>query len=261
MPGTGARRTRTLLLPRGAQIEVEYNPRRPSIRTIVSQVEALGYRVVVRPLNHQPFHRDINNRGLTSHRLGLHLLLIYPPPFDPQRNEEEIARERNQQIIVHSIEVEITADLYKDGQIPYLEIDDKSSEYYGLTVIEYQGAIIEWLQREYGEHVEVEYTLYEEYLASRADQELYRATLSDLLLLNRVIKRIVHGDARYLPENPEFEYECLIYIQGTGVGFQIERGNYEFRRRRLLTSLGGPSIDGQIAWSRSVTRQADDRWG
>jgi hypothetical protein len=230
-----ARRTRTLLLPRGAQIEVEYNPRRPSIRTIVSQVEALGYRVVVRPGNHQPFYQDINNQGFTSHRLGSYLLLIYPPPFDPQRNEEEIARERNQQIIVQSIEVEITEDLYEDGQIPYLEIDDDTSDYYGLTVIEYQGAIIEWLQREYGEHVEVGYTLYEEYLASpRAAQELYRAKLSDLLLLNRVIKRIVHDDAWYLPENPEFAYECQIYIQGTSLGFQIERGNYEFRGRRLL---------------------------
>jgi hypothetical protein len=189
MPGTRARRTRTLLLPRGAQIEVEYNPRRPSIRTIVRQVEALGYRVIVRPRNHQPYHRDINNQGLTTHCLGSHLFFIYPPPFDPQRKEEEIARERNQQIIVHSIEVEITADLYEDGQIPYLEIDDESLQYYGLTVIEYQGAIIEWLQREYGEHVEVEYTLYEEYLASRADQEsgredLYSVSLSDLLLLN-----------------------------------------------------------------------------
>ncbi len=43
------RRTQTLLLPRGAQIEIEYNPRRPSIRTIVRQVEALGYTVLVRP--------------------------------------------------------------------------------------------------------------------------------------------------------------------------------------------------------------------
>ena len=40
----------------------------------------------------------------------------------------------------------------------------------------------------------------------------YMARLSDLLLLNQVIKRIVHNDAWYLPENPEFEYGCLINI-------------------------------------------------
>jgi hypothetical protein len=129
--------------------------------------------------------------------------------------------------------VEITADLYEDGQRPSLEIDDETSEYHGLTEIGYQGAIIEWLQREYGEHVEVGYTLYEEYLASRNYQELYRASLSDLLLLNRVIKRIVHRDAWYLPENPEFDYECIIDIRGSGVGFQIESINDEFRRRRF----------------------------
>ncbi len=43
------RRTQTLLLPRGTQIKIEYNLRRPSIRTIVCQVEALGYTVLVRP--------------------------------------------------------------------------------------------------------------------------------------------------------------------------------------------------------------------
>ena len=128
-----ARRTRTLLLPRGAQIEIEYNPRRPSIRTIVRQVEALGYRVVVRPWNHQPFYRDINNQGLTSHRLGSYLVLIYPPPFDPQRNEEEIARERNQQIIIESINVEVTADLYEDGIRPLLEFEDPASETHSVS--------------------------------------------------------------------------------------------------------------------------------
>ncbi len=51
----------------------------------------------------------------------------------------------------------------------------------------------------------------------------HRARLSDLILLNTVIKRIVHDDAWYLPENPEFDYECLIYIHGSMLCFQILR--------------------------------------
>jgi len=47
------------------------------------------------------------------------------------------------------------------------------------------------------------------------------AHLSDLLLLNRVIKSIVHNDVWYLPENPEFEYGCLINIRGSIVYFTI----------------------------------------
>jgi hypothetical protein len=222
-----ARITRTLFLPRGAQIEIEYNPRRPSIRTIVRQVEALGYRVVVRPRNYQSVYTDINNQGLTSHRLGSHLVLIYPPPFDPQGNEEEIARERNQQIIIESINVEVTADLYEDGSRPLLEFEDPASDFYGLTQIKYQGAIIDWLQREYGEHVDVEYALYDEYLVARNEfcyVPTHRARLSELLLQNRIIKYIVHDDAWYLPENPEFAYEeCITRIQNSRASTQINR--------------------------------------
>jgi len=85
-----ARVIRPLFLPRGAQIKIEYNPRRPSIQTIVRQVEALGYRATVEPFRGQ---REIINCGFTSQRVGAHLLLIYPPPLDPQWNEEEIAKE------------------------------------------------------------------------------------------------------------------------------------------------------------------------
>ena len=53
-----------------------------------------------------------------SHCLGAHFFLIYPPPFDPQWNEEEIARERNLQINIKSIEVKITEDLDLFGAIP-----------------------------------------------------------------------------------------------------------------------------------------------
>jgi len=61
-----------------------------------------------------------------SQRIGTHLLIIYPPPFDPQWNEEEIARERNQQVHIESVEVEITEDLYKDGSRPNLDFEDPS---------------------------------------------------------------------------------------------------------------------------------------
>jgi hypothetical protein len=117
--------------------------------------------------------------------------------------------------------VEITQDLLDiDGSAPYPPFEDTASDFYGLTAIQYQGEIIEWLQREYGEHVEVDYTIYEEYLAARNEGHYnyptHSANLSDLTLLDRVIKRIVHDDAWYLPENPEFEYDCIINIQGTG---------------------------------------------
>ena len=159
----------------------------------------------------------------------------------PQRNEEEIARERNQQVHIESVEVEITQDLFDiDGSAPYPPFEDTSSEFYGRTAIQYQGEIIYWLQREYGEHVQVGYTLYEEYLEANNQGQhhgypTHRASLSDLLLQNRVLKRIVHDDAWYLPENPDFAYECVIRIQGTSVGLQIEDNSNESRgRRRFL---------------------------
>jgi len=201
-----------MFLPRGAQIEIEYNPRRPSIRKIVRQVETLGYWVSVRPYQSQ---QEIINQGFTSQRVGAHVLLIYPPPFDPQRNEEEIAMERLQHVHIDSVDVEVTEDLFEiDSSRPPLVFKDPSLDFYCLTTIQYQGEIILWLQREYGLHVQVEYTLYEDYLvAQNQRQNIYpkfTARLSDLLLLNQVIKSIVHNDAWYLPENPEFEYGCLM---------------------------------------------------
>ncbi len=59
-----------------------------------------------------------------SQHIGAHLLLIYPPPFDHQWNEEEIARERNDQVYIKSVEVEITDDLFKNSVVPSLEIED-----------------------------------------------------------------------------------------------------------------------------------------
>ncbi len=108
---TRARVIRTLSLPQGAQIkiEIEYNPRRPSIRTIVRQVEALGYCVSVEPFQDQ---LDIINGGFTTQRVGAHVLLIYSHPFDPRRNEEEIAITRLQQVHIVSVDVEVfTEDL------------------------------------------------------------------------------------------------------------------------------------------------------
>jgi hypothetical protein len=110
--------------------------------------------------------------------------------------------------------------------VPSLEIEDEDSP------IEYQGAILNWLQREYGEQVEVVYTLFKEYLLARNKgrhcYSTHRARLFDLILLNPVIKHIVHDDAWYLPENPEFDYECLINICGSMLCFQIQGEHHEF---------------------------------
>ena len=227
---------RTLSLPHGAQIEIEYNPCRPSIRTIVRQVEALGYQVIEEPFRNQP---DIINGGFTSQRIGAHVLRISSPhPIDPLPNEEEIAMTRLQQVRIVSVDVEVTEDLIDIDPLaaphalrrytPYAIFKDPNSEFYGLTAIEYQRRIILWFQREYGGHVQVEYTLYKEYLVAQNQRQniypKYTAPLSDLLLLNRVIKGIVHNDAWYLPGYPEFEYGCVINIHWSRVYCTIPQG-------------------------------------
>jgi hypothetical protein len=226
MPTTRARVIQTLFLPHGAQIEIEYNPRWPSIRTIVRQVEALGYWVRVEPF---PGHQDIIKGGFTSQRVGAHVLLIYPHPFDPRWNEEEIAMTRLQQVHNDSVDVEVTEDLLDIDPFaaphtsrchtPYPIFEDPSSEFYGLTAIQYQGEIILWLQREYELHVQVKYTLYEDYLVAQNQRQniypKYTARLYELLLLNRVIKSIVHNGVWYLPGNPD------INIRGSIVYFTI----------------------------------------
>ena len=186
-----------LFLPWGAQIEIEYNPRQSSIRTIVRQVETLGYWVSVRPYQGQ---QEIINQGFTSQCIG--------------------------QVHIDSVDVEVTEDLFEiDGSRLSLVFEDPSSDLYGLTAIQYQGEIFLWLQREYRLHVQVKYTLYEDYLVAQNQRQniypKYTARLSDLLLLNRVIKSIVHNDAWYLPEKPDFEYGCLINIRGSILYFTI----------------------------------------
>ncbi len=64
--------------------------------------------------------RSSISQGFTSQRVGAHLLLIYQPSFDHQRNEEEIARERNNQVHIESVEVEITKDLFKNCVVPLI---------------------------------------------------------------------------------------------------------------------------------------------
>jgi len=110
--------------------------------------------------------------------------------------------ERLQQVHIDSVDVEVTEDLFEDGSRPPLEFEDLSSDFYGVTTIQYQGEIILWLQREYGLHVQVKYTLYEDYLVAQNKRQdiypKYTARLSDLLLLNQVIKSIVYDDVWYL---------------------------------------------------------------
>ncbi len=64
--------------------------------------------------------------------------------------------------------MEVTEDLFKiDGSRPPLVFEAPSLDFYGLIAIQYQGEIILWLQREYGLHVQVEYTRYEDYLVAQ----------------------------------------------------------------------------------------------
>ena len=119
------------------------------------------------------------------------LLTIYPPLFDPQRNEDKIAA-KVRKINCELAWVEVTQDCLED---------DYNRE------------------REYRDHVQVHYTLYKDYLIAenqgRQSFPEYRASLSNLLLLNLVIKYISHEDAWYPPEIPEFPYICAIRICGT----------------------------------------------
>ena len=101
MPTRWARVIQPLFQHQGAQIEIEYNPRRPSIWTIVRQVEALEYWVSVEPFN----------GAFTSQHVGEHVLLLYPHPFDPCRNKGEIAMTCLQHVHINSVGVEVAEDL------------------------------------------------------------------------------------------------------------------------------------------------------
>ena len=102
-------------------------------------MEALGYWVIVTPFPSQPW-RGVNNYSFTYQRVGSYILLIYPPPFNLQRNEDVIAGEQFQQVICDSVEVEVTQDLFDiDGSAPYTVFEDPASEFNGLTTIQYQG--------------------------------------------------------------------------------------------------------------------------
>ncbi len=108
--------------------------------------------------------RDIINGGFTSQRTDAHVLLIYPHPFDPHQNEEEIAMTRLQQVHIISVDVEVTKDLLDIDPLaaphttrchtPY-PIYSKTCPQSFTVLPQYQGEIILWLQREYGLHVQV----------------------------------------------------------------------------------------------------------
>ena len=89
--------------------------------------------------------------------------------------------------------------------------------------------------------MKVKYTLYEDYLVARNQHQdiypKYMARLSDLLQLNQVIKSIVHNDAWYLPETPEFEYSCIINIRGSIVYFTIPVYPRQSRGMKVLEPL------------------------
>ena len=104
--------------------------------------------------------------------------------------------------------VTITADCWPRGG-PVFPYEDSTSDFYKLSTIQYQGEIIYWLQREFREDVEVKYALYEDYLVVLQvpqNTSIYipecRARLSNLLLLDKVIKDISYKDSWHPPENP-----------------------------------------------------------
>ncbi len=102
------------------------------------------------------------------------------------------------QVHINSVDVEVTEDLLdidpfaaphtSRRHAPYPIFEDPSSEFYGLTAIQYQGEIILWLQREYRLKVKVENKVYEDYLVAQNQRQniypKYIARLSDLLLLS-----------------------------------------------------------------------------
>ena len=119
--------------------------------------------------------------------MGSHTLTIYLPPFNPQRNEDEIAAEQFRQIHCHLVWVEVTEDHLEDGSRPILEFKDQPRTFTGLPRY-IKGEIIQWLQREYEDHMQVQNTLYEDYRIAenqgRQSHPKYRARLFELLLLN-----------------------------------------------------------------------------
>jgi hypothetical protein len=74
----------------------------------------------------------------------------------------------------HCTDVE---DHFEDGSRPISEFQDPALDFHGLTAIQYQGDIIQWLQREYGDHVQVHYTLYKDYRnAENQGRQIYPNT-------------------------------------------------------------------------------------
>ena len=53
--------------------------------------------MINRPFHSQPWW-NLNNHGFMYQRMGSHILLMYPPQFDPQWSKDEIAEERFQQV-------------------------------------------------------------------------------------------------------------------------------------------------------------------
>ncbi len=70
-----------------------------------------------------------------------------------------------------------------------MEIVEQDTWYDYKESLEYQRGVINWLQREYGEHMEVNYTFYTDYLDARDEGRGFnypvnRSSLSSLLLQN-----------------------------------------------------------------------------
>ena len=92
-----------------------------------------------------------------------------------------------------------------------LEFEDRTSDNYRLTAIQYQGEEIQWLSRENTGRTWKSSTHFLKTIwrwSAKAIPSIQQiACLSDLLLLNQVLKEIGHEDAWYPPANPEFPFD------------------------------------------------------
>ena len=101
------------------------------------------------------------------------------------------------------------------------DLYDIESNHYGLSCIQYQHNVINWLLREYG-NVEVRY----ETLDIQIGEERYaHSHLRDLQDRNRDIACIYHDDAWYPTQVAEYSYNCLIGTSTFNMASKLENNN------------------------------------
>ena len=80
----------------------------------------------------------VSTRGFTNPNY------LSTPLFDPQGSEIKIALDRFRNITYELVRVTVIEDNFAPGVRALLEYEDPTSDYCGLTAIQYQGEIIQW---------------------------------------------------------------------------------------------------------------------